>query len=357
MCRIIKVIWTKQGLTANALLASLLASDDLVPIYATALAAVAAGLIVVGASELAPVVALIWQAAFVFSGLLAAVGARRVHLLWAREMAAERGRVEAEHALQLSEERANQLQRLVHAEHRAVLGDLTSSLWRDLINLTCAARSNLEMVRPDLAATEAEPVADAIEALDRIERRLAEIATAMRSHDRRDDHCFAADAVDDAIQLTRSRWSVAGVVEVHSEDGLGRVIIHRERLMQVVVNLILNAVEAHSAAGGGELLHARVRVRGDGGAVWVSVEDNGPGIPDRMLIRLFDPFVSSKGGGTGLGLSICRSVVEAAGGSIDAGRSTLGGALIALRLPLWVGDDGDESAEARPDQLSDHAAD
>jgi two-component system nitrogen regulation sensor histidine kinase GlnL len=118
-----------------------------------------------------------------------------------------------------------------------------------------------------------------------------------------------------------------------------------EKLTQVILNLVRNALDA--AAGRSdpvvtfETSVAAVRVRTAGGRTRplarISVLDNGPGIPEAMLARLFTPFATSKPHGTGLGLAISRRIVEAHGGRIEVRNRAGGGAEATLYLPLVVG--------------------
>jgi signal transduction histidine kinase len=102
----------------------------------------------------------------------------------------------------------------------------------------------------------------------------------------------------------------------------------------VVLNLIINAVEAMSGVGEGarELLISTGKDASNG--VLVSLRDSGPGLDPASLQRLFDPFYTTKSSGMGMGLSICRSIVEAHGGRIWAGANEPRGAVFKFSLPL-----------------------
>jgi two-component system sensor histidine kinase HydH len=105
-----------------------------------------------------------------------------------------------------------------------------------------------------------------------------------------------------------------------------------EQIHQVLVNLMLNALDA--MPHGGEL---RLEVKppaGDSPQVTVHVRDSGPGIAPPILARLFEPFVSGKETGLGLGLSICRRLLEANGGSIHGENAPDGGAVFTFTLPV-----------------------
>ena len=104
-------------------------------------------------------------------------------------------------------------------------------------------------------------------------------------------------------------------------------------MQQVVLNLILNAVEAMSSveAGPRELLISTEQHHA--GGVLVTVRDSGPGIAPEHLDRVFDAFYTTKSSGVGMGLSICRSIINAHGGRLWADASPTGGAVFQFTLP------------------------
>ena len=120
-------------------------------------------------------------------------------------------------------------------------------------------------------------------------------------------------------------------------------------LGQVFTNLLINAAQSigEGQAAANEIVVATY-TDGRGRAV-VQLTDTGPGIPEDVLPRIFEPFFTSKpsGAGTGLGLSICQSTVEALGGEITAANSATGGAVFAVSLP---------PAQARPERAAPGAA-
>jgi two-component system nitrogen regulation sensor histidine kinase GlnL len=117
-----------------------------------------------------------------------------------------------------------------------------------------------------------------------------------------------------------------------------------EKLTQVVLNLVRNAVDAVAQVAAPEvILETRVaalRVRSAGGRTRplarIAVLDNGPGVPEAMLHRLFTPFATSKAQGTGLGLAVSRRIVLAHGGLIEVKNRAAGGAEAAIFLPLEI---------------------
>jgi len=121
-------------------------------------------------------------------------------------------------------------------------------------------------------------------------------------------------------------------VDFLREPGLPYVEGDPHQLMQVFLNLILNAEQAiREARDRGTL---RIRLSDGGGSVSASFQDDGPGIPDDILPSIFDPFYTTKrpGRGTGLGLSICKSVMKEHNGTIEAANAPGGGAVFTVTL-------------------------
>jgi two-component system nitrogen regulation sensor histidine kinase GlnL len=131
----------------------------------------------------------------------------------------------------------------------------------------------------------------------------------------------------------------------HFDPSLPPILGDQEKLTQVALNLLRNAVEASRETPGAEVSLetgvAPVRLRQSGGRTVtlarIAVLDNGPGIPESMLGRLFTPFATSKAQGTGLGLAVSRRIVEAHGGRIEVRNRSGGGAEAAVFVPLVQG--------------------
>ena len=159
----------------------------------------------------------------------------------------------------------------------------------------------------------------------------------------RDQAVSMADVIRQSLDSTRGLWDSKGIeVSVEVEDGLPLVRGDRGRLVQVMVNLISNAVKFT------ERSPVVCRAHTDGGSLLISVEDRGMGIPAGSLNDIFDKFkqvgdtLTSKPTGTGLGLPICRQIVEHHGGSIWVESEEGQGSIFYFNLPI-----------ARVDQMSD----
>ncbi len=145
------------------------------------------------------------------------------------------------------------------------------------------------------------------------------------------------EAILEVMALTHGEVVKNGVaVQTQLAEGLPLIQGDRVQLQQVLLNVILNAVEAMSGVSEGSR-ELRIGTEPDAsGGVLVTVQDSGPGLHPESVDRLFDAFYTTKPGGMGMGLSICRSIVEAHGGQIWAARAAGPGATVQFTLPVGV---------------------
>ena len=141
-------------------------------------------------------------------------------------------------------------------------------------------------------------------------------------------------AIREVIELTRSEAMKNGVlVQTELVEGLPPVQGDRVELQQVILNLILNALEAMSGTNEGPRELLITTEKAESGDVLVAVRDSGPGLAPAALENLFKAFHTTKPNGLGLGLSICRSIVEAHGGRLWASANAPRGAVFQFTLP------------------------
>jgi signal transduction histidine kinase len=131
-------------------------------------------------------------------------------------------------------------------------------------------------------------------------------------------------------------------IELEVSLALGGSVVYgsEDKLQQLFMNLLLNAVEA---VQGGETRLVRVIAETEGTQAVVTVRDSGAGIPNEIRERIFEPFFTTKESGTGLGLALCYNIVSAHGGSIELAETGEGGACFVVRLPIYLDADVDES--------------
>ena len=137
--------------------------------------------------------------------------------------------------------------------------------------------------------------------------------------------------IQKALTLFAENSARASVV-ADLDPALAPVAIDPERMSEVINNLVGNAVQAMGEEGGTITVSTRPRAAG----VEIRVRDTGPGLPEDVRRRLFEPYVSVRPGGTGLGMAIARRIILDHGGRIEAGNHPEGGAEVLILLP-WGG--------------------
>jgi len=229
---------------------------------------------------------------------------------------------------------------LAHANRVTTTGQLAASIAHEVSQPISAALTNANAARRWLCATPPD-LEEARQALDRIIRdggRASDIIGRIRALVRKappqNDQLNINETILEVIALTHGELRSSGTsLQTQLADGLPLIPGDRVQLQQVMLNLILNAVEAMSGSSGTarELL---IRTKMDGpGSVLVAVQDSGPGLKSDSLDRVFDAFYTTKTDGLGMGLSICRSIIEGHGGQVWATPSLPQGATFQFTLP------------------------
>lgn len=219
--------------------------------------------------------------------------------------------------------------------HAKSLEQLSASIAHEVRNPITAAKSLVQQIAEDPAATENEEYACiAVEELDRVERAISHLLRYAREEELRPSDVDLDVVVDSALEtlaerLTRSEATIErrrGVTSATRADS--------EKLRRVVINLVSNALDAleESATEAPAITIASGHDL-TGEHTWLSVRDNGPGVSDERQARVFDPFYTSRDQGTGLGLAISRKIAEVHGGTLEMKESRPGWTELVLTLP------------------------
>jgi signal transduction histidine kinase len=164
---------------------------------------------------------------------------------------------------------------------------------------------------------------------------IGRIRTLVKKEPPRKDAFEVNEAIVEVIALTRGEAMKNNVsVQTQFAEGLPLIQGDRVQLQQVILNLIINAVEAMSGVSEGSRGLLIGTEKDASGRVLVAVRDSGPGLNPESFERLFDSFYTTKPGGMGMGLSICRSIVEAHGGRIWANPNAGPGITVQFTLPI-----------------------
>jgi len=230
---------------------------------------------------------------------------------------------------------------LAHANRAATMGQITASIAHEVNQPIAATVTNaqgalrwLSTERPDLEQAR-QALARIVEDSKRAGEVVGRIRALIKKEPPRKDRLDINEAIREVIALTRAETVKNDVsVETRLAEGLPLIQADRVQLQQVVLNLVINAIEAMSAAEGARDLLITTTTDASG-SVLVSVKDSGPGLPPASLERVFDPFYTTKPGGLGMGLSICRSIVEALGGRLWVTANLPRGAVFQFTVPAY----------------------
>jgi PAS domain S-box-containing protein len=226
-----------------------------------------------------------------------------------------------------------------HMNRVSVMGELAASLSHEITQPVASARNNaraaqnfLKMQPPDLGKVR-EALSRVVGNVDRAGDIIDRIREQVKKTSPRKEGFDLNASIDEVMLLARSLIIRNGVsVQTRLADGLFPVQGDRVQVQQVILNLILNAVEAMDSieAGARDLL---ISTKQDHTGVLVAVRDSGPGIDPEHLERVFEAFYTTKSNGVGMGLSICRSIIDAHGGRLWAEANEPHGAVFQFTLP------------------------
>jgi PAS domain S-box-containing protein len=230
---------------------------------------------------------------------------------------------------------------LAHANRVTTLGQLAASISHEIKQPIAAVGANAQAGRLWLGA-QPPNLSEAREAFERIfkdAKRASEVMNRIhglvKNAPPSKERLQINDAIGEVIALTRGEVVKHRVsTRLQLAENLPPIEGDRVELQQVLMNLIINAVEAMSEIDDGPRDMIISTGTDDSGGVLISVSDSGPGLAIDNPERLFEPFCTSKAGGLGIGLSICRSIVEAHGGRLWASANAPHGAVFQFTVPI-----------------------
>jgi signal transduction histidine kinase len=233
------------------------------------------------------------------------------------------------------------LAELAHMNRRATVGELSASIAHELtqplgaiLHNSEAAQAMLQTASPDLSE-----LTDIMTDIERDDRRASEVLKRVRSLLARApgeiQEVDLNEIMRDVFEFL-SAQATAHHVTLSTGLALRPLLVRGDRvqLQQVILNLIMNGMEAisHSASGERRIIGRTTLV--DGASAEVAIEDSGPGISPHKAQQIFEPFFTTKNTGMGMGLSIARTIVTSHGGQIWATDRPEGGAVFRFTVPL-----------------------
>lgn len=223
-------------------------------------------------------------------------------------------------------------EQIVRAGKLAVVGEMAATMAHEVRTPLGIVRSSAQLLerQADLGENERELIGFIVSETERLNRLVTMLLDCARPKPPdfkvHDLHAI----IDNVLNLLASK-AEKGDVQLKREFEAEDAIFHcdREQMMQVFLNLVLNALQF--VPEGGQVV---VSTHRDATALWVTVEDDGPGIPEPMCKSVFDPFFSRREGGIGLGLTVVQQIVQVHGGEIEVGESPWGGAAFNMRFAM-----------------------
>lgn len=221
---------------------------------------------------------------------------------------------------------------LVRASKLAVLGELAAVMAHEIRTPIGILRSSAQMLarEPDLSS-EARELTGFIESeTERLNRLVSTLLDSARPRAPKLQPTDLHAIIRHSIDLLTAQAEKKGIrISLNLDESHPLVEVDTEQMTQVLLNLVLNALQI--LPNGGQVA---ISTRGNAGRLIVEIADDGPGIPLDELSRVFDPFFTKREGGVGLGLAVVQQIIASHGGQIHAGKSTLGGALFTITLPM-----------------------
>ena len=238
-----------------------------------------------------------------------------------RQMRHSREQVEQFHQTQMT-----------RAEHLATLGELAAGLAHEIRNPLAGIAGVIEIIGRDLP--EASPAREVLQEVQQEVLHIKRILSDLLDYARPKAPDFRLTdlniTVEHAVALARQQALSRPIeIELRRADGLPLVEHDTAQIQQVLLNLLLNAIQAIPAEG-----RVTVALESRGGFARITVSDTGRGIAPEHLPSIFRPFFTTKGQGTGLGLSLARRIVESHGGRLEVTSQLGKGSEFTAWLPL-----------------------
>jgi nitrogen fixation/metabolism regulation signal transduction histidine kinase len=232
---------------------------------------------------------------------------------------------------------------LIQAEHDAAWGEVARRLAHEIKNPLTPIQLSAERLTRKLSGELNEESANflkrmtntiiqQVDALKAMVNAFSQYARAPSLHLQRVDLNQLVQDVTDLYRLNEGRTRI----QLQLDEAVPFLRLDINRMRQLLVNLIKNALEALEDQGQDGVVTITTQRQAAQQQALLTIQDNGPGIPPDLLPRLFEPYVTTKHKGTGLGLAIVKKIVEEHAGHLSARNSEAGGAMLSIRFPLDV---------------------
>jgi len=226
---------------------------------------------------------------------------------------------------------------LVVSEKMVAKGEMAAAIGHELNNYLTTIMSSAQLLPRYIESSRFEKVSEKVESIvdgiDRMKRFTAGLMD-FSALETNKSLIELQSVVDDVVFFVKPQQRFKNIkIEASIPPDLPRIMLDASQIHQVLFNLLINAADAINSR---RIKNGAIKISADAddSNISIKISDNGPGIPDEMFPRLFEPHFTSKEKGHGLGLSTCRQITESHGGSITANNKPDGGACFIITLPL-----------------------
>jgi PAS domain S-box-containing protein len=234
-----------------------------------------------------------------------------------------------------------QRREIAHLTRVSALGELSATIAHEIsqpltaIQLNAQAALYLLSQQPPNLAEIHEALTDIVYENSRASEVIQRLRNLLRKSERKGESVSLNEIVDSTVRLLRGELIARRInIELRLAADLPLTSGDPVQLQQVVLNLVMNAMDAMAALPASDRVITLATFKSQSGMVELRVADRGPGIGSAGIVRLFEPFYTTKEHGLGLGLSICSTIVDSHGGRLTLENGDNGGAVASISLPI-----------------------
>jgi len=226
---------------------------------------------------------------------------------------------------------------LVASEKMVAKGEMAAAIGHELNNYLTTIMSSAQLLPKYIESDRLEKVSEKVDAIVAGVERMKRFTRGLMDFtvlETEKSLNALAPIIDDVIFFAKPQLQFKSIrIEADIPSNLPKIMMDPGQIHQVILNLLLNSAEALNSARikNGSI---KISVNSQKSELTMTIADNGPGIPEEMFPRLFEPHITSKEKGHGLGLSTCKKIVDSHGGEISASNNPHGGAVFTIILPL-----------------------
>jgi len=226
---------------------------------------------------------------------------------------------------------------LVASEKMVAKGEMAAAIGHELNNYLTTIMSSAQLLpryiesdRLEKVSEKVDSIVAGVERMKRFTRGLMDFSVLETEKSLN----ALAPIIDDVVFFVKPQLQFKSIrIDADIPSNLPKIMMDPSQIHQVILNLLLNSAEALNSA---RIKNGSIKISVNSGKskLTMIITDNGPGIPEEMFPRLFEPHITSKEKGHGLGLSTCKKIIDSHGGGISASNDPHGGAVFTIILPL-----------------------